>query len=266
MIADEQRVTDVLRCAGARFGLVHGSRVHGTPRPDSDLDVGAWWGDRPPASWEVDLPTGVDLVVLDTAPLWLSGRIAQQGRLLFDDDPQVRVRWQADTRLRYLDEIPAIRERYRAAGSSWPAGRRVVDQERLDRLLDRAASDVKVLVGCSTAAGDLLDDPIQLAAVKYYFITAIEGCARIAHHLVASEGWRVAESNADAVRTLGAQRVVAAATAEAVARAVGFRTVLVHEYVDVDDGRVRDNLQHLADLEAFVSQVAAWAVGQNSGD
>ncbi len=113
VIADEQRVVDVLRSAGARFALVHGSRVGGTVRPDSDLDVGAWWGVRPPASWEVDLPAGVDLVVLDTAPLWLSGRIAQEGRLLFDDDPRARVRWQADTRLRYLDEIPAIRERYR---------------------------------------------------------------------------------------------------------------------------------------------------------
>jgi len=35
--------------------------------------------------------------------------------------------------------------------------------------------------------------------------------------------------------------------------------VLVHEYTDVDDGRVSDNLQSLADLEAFVSQVAAWS-------
>jgi uncharacterized protein YutE (UPF0331/DUF86 family) len=35
--------------------------------------------------------------------------------------------------------------------------------------------------------------------------------------------------------------------------------VLVHEYIDIDDSRVRDNLQHLADLDAFVSQVAAWS-------
>ncbi|MGH3687035.1 MAG: HepT-like ribonuclease domain-containing protein [Pseudonocardiaceae bacterium] len=42
-------------------------------------------------------------------------------------------------------------------------------------------------------------------------------------------------------------------------RAVGFRNVLVHEYTDVEDGRVRDNLQRLADLKAFVSQVAAWS-------
>lgn len=113
MIVDERRVAAALRAAGARFALVFGSRAGGTARPDSDLDVGAWWGAQPPASWEVDVPSGVDLVVLDTAPLWLAGRVAQEGCLLFDDDPPARVRWQADTRLRYLDEIPAIRERYR---------------------------------------------------------------------------------------------------------------------------------------------------------
>ncbi len=135
----------------------------------------------------------------------------------------------------------------------------MVDQERLDRLLDRVASDLKALNGYRAAERDLLDDPIRLAAVKYHFITAIEGCTRIAHHLIASEGWRVAESNADAVRTLGAQRVVPVPTAEAVARAVGFSNVLVHEYTDVDDGRVGDDLQGLADLEVFVSRVAAWS-------
>ncbi len=135
----------------------------------------------------------------------------------------------------------------------------MVDQERLDRLLDRVASDLKVLHGYHAAESELLDDPTRLAAVKYHFITAIEGCARIAHHIIASEGWRVAESNADAVRRLGTQHVVPAQTAEAVARAVGFRNVLVHEYVDVDDAQVRDNLERLVDLEAFVSQVAAWS-------
>ncbi|MFY9807089.1 MAG: nucleotidyltransferase domain-containing protein [Pseudonocardiaceae bacterium] len=93
VIADEQSVAEVLRAAGAVFALIHGSRVLGRVRPDSDLDVGAWWGSRPPKSWEVDLPVGVDLVVLDTAPLWLAGRIAQDNRLLFDDDPRARVQW-----------------------------------------------------------------------------------------------------------------------------------------------------------------------------
>jgi uncharacterized protein len=113
---DEIAVVAALRAAGARFAFVHGSRAAGDParhahrqRPDSDLDVGAWWGNEAPAPWDVELPPGVDLVVLNTAPLWLAGRIALYGRLLFDDDPPARVAWQADTRLVYLDELPLMR-------------------------------------------------------------------------------------------------------------------------------------------------------------
>lgn len=116
---DEREVAEALRTAGARFAFVHGSRAArggvepGGARPDSDLDVAAWWGADAPASWDVALPGSVDLLVLDTGPLWLVGRVAQYGRLLFDDDPPARVAWQADIRLRYLDEIPAVRARYR---------------------------------------------------------------------------------------------------------------------------------------------------------
>jgi uncharacterized protein len=59
------------------------------------------------------VPDGVDLVVLDHALLWLAGRIALDGRLLFDDDPPARVRWQADTRRIWLDERPYLLERQR---------------------------------------------------------------------------------------------------------------------------------------------------------
>lgn len=63
----------------------------------------AWFGCSV-VPWQVDLPRGVDLLVLDTAGLELSGRIAQHGLLLLDDDPPTRVRWQADRSKRYLDD------------------------------------------------------------------------------------------------------------------------------------------------------------------
>jgi len=115
----EEEVTRALRRAGAAFAFLHGSRVSGGERPDSDLDVAAWWGGDAPPSWEVELPSGVDLLVLDSAPLELAGRVALHGRLLFDDDPPARVHWQARTRLVYLDE----EERQRRVDEIFYAGR-----------------------------------------------------------------------------------------------------------------------------------------------
>jgi predicted nucleotidyltransferase len=116
-------VAQLLRAAGARFALLHGSRVAGTARPDSDLDVAAWWAADPPPSFEVLLPARVDLVVLNGAPLELAGRIALDGQLLFDDDPVARVRWVATTRKIYADELPRIMRSHREFAESVRRGR-----------------------------------------------------------------------------------------------------------------------------------------------
>lgn len=137
----------------------------------------------------------------------------------------------------------------------------MVDAERLSRTLARVSSDVAALR--ATARGpDLRGDAVRLGAVKYGFVTAIEGCARAAQHVVASEGLAMPESNADAVRVLGRHGLIDAEVAESVARAVGLRNVLVHQYAEVDDSRVIANLSLLDDLDAFVSQLAAWAAQQ----
>lgn len=93
-----------LRGSGARFAFLFGSRAQGTSHEQSDVDVAAWWPGRAPLPWTLDLPDGVDLVDVGTAPLELLGRIACEGQLLFDDDPPARVEWQATTRKIWLDE------------------------------------------------------------------------------------------------------------------------------------------------------------------
>ena len=69
-----------LRQAGARFAYLHGSRAAGRNRADSDMDIAAYFGGRPPGAFDVLLPRGVDLLVLDGAPLELAGRVAVSGR------------------------------------------------------------------------------------------------------------------------------------------------------------------------------------------
>ena len=134
----------------------------------------------------------------------------------------------------------------------------MVDAERLARTLARVREHVRQIR--RTASGhDLTADETALAAVKYGFVTAIEGCARAASHLISSEGLGVPDSNAAAVRLLAEHGIVPAPVAEAVARATGFRNILVHEYTAVDDDAVRRNVALLDDLDAYVEALAGWA-------
>jgi uncharacterized protein len=95
----------VLRRHGVRFAMVFGSHAEGRARPDSDVDL-AVWVDEPLDDWALrgDLPEGVELVDLGRAPEGLAGRIALTGEVILDDDPVRRIRWQASTRKRHLDE------------------------------------------------------------------------------------------------------------------------------------------------------------------
>ena len=98
----------MLRQAGARFAYLHGSRATGQHRADSDIDIAGYFGGQPPNSFDILLPAGVDLLVLDAAPLELAGQVAVNGRLLFEDDQIARIRWEAMTRKIYFDELPRI--------------------------------------------------------------------------------------------------------------------------------------------------------------
>jgi predicted nucleotidyltransferase len=108
----------VLRKAGARFAYLHGSRASGQYRPGSDVDIAAYFGGQPPNAFDILMPPGVDLLVLDHAPLELAGRVAARGRLLFEDDPVSRVRWEATTRKIYFDELPRITRAHREFAAS----------------------------------------------------------------------------------------------------------------------------------------------------
>ena len=136
----------------------------------------------------------------------------------------------------------------------------MVDARRVRRLLQHIDDDLTFLRERAAAdRASLRADRERMAALKYVFVTAIEACIDVAQHLCASEGWGPPSTNADALRVLARHRVISPELGESLARAVGFRNVLVHGYAEVDDDRVIAQLDRLAEIADFVRAVARFA-------
>lgn len=134
----------------------------------------------------------------------------------------------------------------------------MVDEVRILQLLRSITDDLAVLRDEASSDERRRADPLWLRGVKYTFVTAIEGCVDVAQHICASEGWGPPRDNGDALEVLGRHKVLADELAVRLRRAVGFRNVLVHDYVVVDDDIVLARLTELADLDAFVAAVVEW--------
>jgi uncharacterized protein YutE (UPF0331/DUF86 family) len=137
----------------------------------------------------------------------------------------------------------------------------VVDETRVLRLLRTVTDELSVLQSEATATSARRADPMWLRGVKYGFVTAIEACIDVAQHVCSAEGWGPPNDNGDAMTLLGRHGVLDPMLARNMRQAVGFRNVLVHEYVDVDDAVVSTRLHDLNDLHRFAASVAGYVSG-----
>lgn len=91
-----------------------GSRARGTPRSGSDRDVAVLLADdvdvgRRRVELTAALGPGVDVVVLNDAPVALGYRVLRDGVLLVNRDDRARTRHWVSTVDRYLDSEPLRR-------------------------------------------------------------------------------------------------------------------------------------------------------------
>lgn len=138
----------------------------------------------------------------------------------------------------------------------------MVDELRVLRLLRSMSDDVAFLETRRSESPERRDE-IWLRAVKYSVVTAAEAAIDVAQHICAAEGWGPPDTNADCFRLLAAHDAIGHDLADALARASGFRNVLVHDYVAVDDRIVVANLDNLSDFGRFAADVANWLAAQS---
>ncbi|MES1242609.1 MAG: nucleotidyltransferase domain-containing protein [Acidobacteriota bacterium] len=130
----ERRLRELFEARAEAEGIaaawLFGSVARGTARAGSDVDVGILLREDPPrtlegyrfdleAELEALLHVPVQLVVMNRAPVDLARRILRDGRLLVNQDPSRRIRFEIRTRNEYWDLEPYLRL-YRRQGARVP--------------------------------------------------------------------------------------------------------------------------------------------------
>jgi len=78
-------------------------------------------------------------------------------------------------------------------------------------------------------------------------------------HVIAEQGWQSPGSYEEAIRILARHDVIPASLAGRLKGMAGFRNVLVHEYLEIDEHLVYlAATDHLEDYELFAQHLATW--------
>jgi predicted nucleotidyltransferase len=120
-----KKLEPVLRAHGVQLAYLFGSQATGQAGPLSDFDVGVLFANTlsPQERFRRRLSLlaevigvlrvqRVDVVVLNEAPPALRFRVIQYGKILYNQDETVRVRFEAKTMSEYFDTQP-LRDLYR---------------------------------------------------------------------------------------------------------------------------------------------------------
>lgn len=106
-----------------------------------------------------------------------------------------------------------------------------------------------------------LGDHHNYGLAEHYLQHAIEATLDVCRHLGLTLELKTTDDAHELFRQLATHGVLTEDFSKRNASMVGFRNVLVHEYVEVDHAKVYEYLQtHLTDFDEFIRQVSRYLV------
>jgi len=101
-----------------------------------------------------------------------------------------------------------------------------------------------------------LKDFTQVESAKHLLQVSVQSCLDLAHHVIASEGYRTPQDSYDAFAVLNEEGIIPDDFMSVLRQMVSFRNRVVHLYWDVDDKTVYGILQkNLVDFDAFIRHI-----------
>jgi|UniRef100_A0A7C3YST7 uncharacterized protein YutE (UPF0331/DUF86 family) len=125
------------------------------------------------------------------------------------------------------------------------------------RRLDRSVTKLKKFARMSRA--DYLANEDYQELVERNFQVAIQTCIDIANHIIAQENLPVPDEEENIFLILSKNNIIPKELGERIKGMVGFRNILVHEYLSIDHTLVYDLLQNrLSDFSDFAKVIVAY--------
>jgi len=252
------------------LAYLYGSVAEGATTPFSDIDI-ALVAARPLSAGEMlDLELQVqnelmhqagirnaDVRLINPASLLFQGQVVSRGILLYTRDDAFRISFETRTRLAYLDFKPIEEQVLEASFPIGNQGGNVIDRHKILRMLQQQREYLKHLRPLAQMdVEQFVADPHSTGSAKYYFLVAIEVCIDMGNHIIAGKQFRSPTDYADIFRILGENGVIPQDFISTLEKMAGFRNLLVHVYMQVNDRQVHENLRtRLVDFERFQNYV-----------
>jgi uncharacterized protein YutE (UPF0331/DUF86 family) len=130
--------------------------------------------------------------------------------------------------------------------------------EKINSRLEALREYLGILKSLKGVTGkDLASDVDKKAKAERYLQLAIEACVDIAELIISDQRLPAPKTAREAIEILGERGILEKKFAAEFAPAVGFRNILIHDYLKIDYNQVADKINnHLGDFEKFAQQVA----------
>jgi uncharacterized protein YutE (UPF0331/DUF86 family) len=136
----------------------------------------------------------------------------------------------------------------------------VVDREKIEQRLMKLEHAVRKLKVIAQYSWDNYqkDDSLKDRAERNLQVAA-QACIDIANHIIADHGFRTPIGYADSFLVLEEEGVIPADLAKRMKLVAGFRNILVHDYLELDDRIVFKSLSNINDFIEFAKQIYSFA-------
>ena len=101
-------------------------------------------------------------------------------------------------------------------------------------------------------------DPKTIKATEHCLQLSIQCILDIGHHIVVDNDWPRPNDNKEMILVLGQKGIFPIDFANRIVPMVGFRNILVHEYLKIDTKQLYSHLQYLQDFREFQKHIIAY--------